>query len=121
MKNLQYDELKLQKYLASGKLNTTQKRLLFKIRTRMVMTPENLGRTQLCKLCNCERDDMSHVLACVILKLSCQDLVSGPAVSISDAYGEDEDKMKTLAIIYQKAWKTRERLLKKLSMGGQWL
>ena len=26
MKNLQYDELKLQKYLGSGKLNTTQKR-----------------------------------------------------------------------------------------------
>ena len=109
MKNLQYDELK---YLASGKLNTTQKRLLYKIRTRMIMTPENLGKTQLCKLCNCERDDMSHVLVCIILKLSCPDL--GPDVSISDAYGDDEDKMKTMAVIYQKAWKTRERLLKNL-------
>ena len=58
---------------------------------------------------------MSHVLVCVILKLSCPDLVSGPAVSISDAYGDDEEKMKTLAVLYQKAWKTRERLLNKLT------
>ena len=55
---------------------------------------------------------MSHVLVCITLKLSCPDL--GPDVSISDAYGDDEDKMKTLTIIYQKAWKTRERLLKNL-------
>ena len=50
-----------------------------------------------------------------MVKLASPDLVmSGNSVKISDAYGADEEKMKTLAVVYQKAWRTRERLLLKL-------
>ena len=78
----------------------------------MIMTPDNMGKIQPCKLCELERDEMSHVLSCVILKLACPDLVRTTS-KISDAYGTEEN-MKNLAIIYQKAWKERERLLNKL-------
>ena len=116
MRHLQYDELKLQSYLSSGKLNTGQKKLLFKLRVRMVMTPDNMGKTQPCRLCGLARDEMSHPLVCLIVKLACPDVARlGEKVNISDAYGDDEDKMKTLAVVYQKAWRTRERLLTKLS------
>ena len=113
MKDVHYDELKLQPYLSSSKLNTAQKRMLYKIRLRMIMTPDNMGKTQQCKLCELERDEMSHVLNCVILKLACPDLLKTTS-KISDAYGTNEDNMKHLAVIYQKAWKAREQLLNKL-------
>ena len=115
MKSLHYTELKLQSYLSSGKLNTDQKKMLFKIRVRMVMTADNMGKMQLCQLCGLARDEMAHVPVCIMVKLASPDLViSGNNVNISDAYGADEEKMKTLAVVYQKAWRTRERLLLKL-------
>ena len=55
------------------------------------MTPDNMGKTQPCKLCELERDEMSHVLTCVILQLSCPDLVRSTA-KIGDAHGANEDK-----------------------------
>ena len=103
MKDVHYDELKLQPYLSSSVLNTAQKR-------RMIMTPDNMGKTQQCKLCELERDEMSQVLSCVILKLACPYLVKTTCKK-SDAYRTNEDDMNILAIIYQKVWKERERLL----------
>ena len=115
MKSLHYTELKLQSYLSSGKLSTAQKKMLYKIRVRMVMTADNMGKMQLCQLCGLARDEMAHVPVCIMVKLASPDLViSGNNVNISDAYGADEEKMKTLAVVYQKAWRTRERLLGKL-------
>ena len=88
MKSLQYTELKLQSYLSSGKLNTAQKKMLFKIRVRMVMTADNMGKMQLCQLCGLARDEMAHVPVCIMVKLASPDLViSGNSVNISDAYG----------------------------------
>ena len=60
----------MQEYLASDKLKTHQKKLLYKIRTRMIETPDSYGRNELCKLCHLARDDMSHVLDCIVIKLA---------------------------------------------------
>ena len=110
MKDLSYSELKMQEYLVSNELTRTEKQLLFKIRTRMINTPDNMGQNTLCKLCHISRDDMSHVLTCFVVKLASQDLNESESVKISDAYG-DVRKQKKLAEVYQKMWRTREKIL----------
>ena len=111
MKNLQYSELKLQPYLTSDKLTISQKKVLFKIRTRMIMTPENLGKDQQCKICNVSKDEMAHTLNCIVIKLACPELMKMEEVDIKYAYSSDEVKLKTLAVLYQKAWRIREQIL----------
>ena len=68
IKNLEYKELKTQEYLLS-KINIRRKKLIFKLRTRMIETPENFGKQVLCKLCGIEWDTQTHVIECIILKL----------------------------------------------------
>ena len=108
MKDLTYSELKMQDYLVSNELTRSEKQLLFKIRTRMINTPDNMGQNTLCKICHISRDEMSHVLNCVVLQLACQD--GSVTVEISDAYG-DIGKQKKLAEVYQRKWRIREKIL----------
>ena len=62
MKNLVYDKLTMQEYLTTDILNSQQKKLIYKIRTRMIETPDCYGRNEICQLCNLARDEMSHVI-----------------------------------------------------------
>ena len=111
MKDLTYSELKMQDYLVSNELTRSEKQLLFKIRTRMINTPDNMGQNTLCKICHISRDEMSHVLNCVVLQLAWQACQDGSVtVEISDAYG-DIGKQKKLAEVYQRKWRMREQIL----------
>ena len=76
----------------------------------MVETPENFGRDIPCKLCNLSRDQMSHVLECVVIKLACPELITNP-VKIADAFDSNMENVRNLAVTYQKAWRVRQKLL----------
>ena len=113
MKNLQYNKLEMQEYLATDKLNSQQKKIIYKIRTRMIETPDSYGRNELCKLCHLSRDEISHVLDCVIIKLACPMVLNqNETVKVEDAYQSgDMEKVKKLAIVFTKAWRVRQSLL----------
>ena len=53
---------------------------------------------------------MSHVLTGFVVKLASQDFNETDSIEISDAYG-DIRKQKKLAEVYQKMWRTREKIL----------
>ena len=77
----------------------------------MIMTPENLGKDQQCKICNVSKDEMAHTLNCIVIKLACPELMKMEEVDIKYSYSSDEVKLKTLAVLYQKAWRIREQIL----------
>ena len=80
----------------------------------MILTPDNLGKNQQCQICDLARDEMSHVLDCVVVKLACPSLLYiEEKISIEDAYSDNIDKMKRLAVLFKKAWRTRESILKR--------
>ena len=113
MRNLNYESFNIQPYLVSDKLSLRQKQLICKIRAGMIETPDNYGRDVPCRLCYLARDEMSHVLDCIVLKLACPELYLNSDVSINDAYeGNNMEKLKNLAIVFQEAWRTREKLTK---------
>ena len=62
MSRLQYKNLKIQPYLLSAKINLRRKGILFKLRTRMVSTPENFGKRVPCKICRLENESICHIL-----------------------------------------------------------
>ena len=110
MKHLKYNKLEMQNYLKSNRLNTMQKKLLFKIRIRAVDTPDSYGRDEQCRICNVERDQLSHVTECVVLKLLWPDMTQNEA-NTSDAYDDDVEKQRSLAIKFQRMWRIRKRIL----------
>ena len=60
------------------------------------------------------RDAISHVIDCVVIKLACPDIYLSESVRIEDAYQQsDLDKMKQLAVVFNKAWRVRKILLGK--------
>ena len=97
MKNLSYDKLAMQEYLTTDILNSQQKKLIYKIRTRMIETPDCYGRNEICRLCNLARDEMSHVIDCVVIKLACPLVYQSENVRLEDACeGTNMKKLKDL-------------------------
>ena len=55
---------------------------------------------------------MSHVIDCVVIKLACPLVYQSDNVRVEDAYaGTNMEKIKHLAVVYTKAWRTRQQLL----------
>ena len=109
LRNLTYNKLEIQKYLTTDLLNTQEKRLIYRIRTQMVNTPACYGQNTLCSLCNLARDEMSHVIQCVVIKLACPEVYLNGSVKVEDAYeGSDMEKIKKLAVVYTKAWSEKK-------------
>ena len=73
MKNLNYSELEMQKYLRDEKISVKQARILFKFRTRMIQCWGNFkgGRPpQQCPICRepSSEDNQEHMMNCRVLK-----------------------------------------------------
>ena len=115
MSRLQYKNLKIQPYLLSAKINLRRKGILFKLRTRMVSTPENFGKRVPCKICRLEDDTTIHILSCLFLKIEVPDVMDFNQVTVDDAYKEDVDRMRILAQIFEKLWRKRKELLYNMS------
>ena len=111
IKNLIYKELKTQKYLKCKEIDIRRKKLIFKLRTRMIDTPENIGKEVICKLCGIDFDSQTHVIQCIVLKLKCPELLQ-----INQNMNEIIKKgtvtqLNNFSIIYEKALRLRKILL----------
>ena len=113
MTNLNYNELKIKQYLISSKLNLRKKQMLFKLRTRMMSTPENFGLDRLCKICEIERDTTNHVLSCIFLKGEVPEVLGLDVDLSKGVYSDDIDKNISFLKIFEKMWRKREELLDK--------
>ena len=64
MKNLSYNELKMQSYLKLKNVSTAEKKILYKFRTRMIRVNFNFGLKISCPLCFKNDDTQEHLFAC---------------------------------------------------------
>ena len=93
MENLTYRSLKMQQYLSSQEIKTSEKRTIFKYRTRMERFGENFRGTQgpiLCPLCQNHLDNQEQ-------SYQCTEIIKGVEVkgSLSDIY-KNEIKPETI-------------------------
>ena len=67
MASVNYEELKIQQYFVDGSLNSSDVKLLFSFRTRMVDVRCNYKNSydiHCCPLCEREEDTQEHLLIC---------------------------------------------------------
>ena len=63
--NLEFDELKIQKYLVSGLVSANQGKTLLKFRSRMAKYDDNYGSSETpCKLCQNHPDRQADIFQC---------------------------------------------------------
>ena len=115
MKNLKYSKLEIQEYLTCTEMTTTEKKLIFRARTGLLNLGFNMGQKIPCFACGLENDENQHVLNCVILKLSCPELMSNRSISFEDVYSTDLRKVKEVAKLLKVSMRAREILKSSLS------
>ena len=90
MENLNYTNLEIQKYFLSDEISSSQKRMIFRIRTRMENFGENFrgGRPfVMCPLCKLHLDNQDLCLQCPEVAKNIQ--TTG---NIKEIYGENINK-----------------------------
>ena len=88
--------------------------MLYKLRNRMLPTPENFGLDKLCKICEIERDTTNHLFSCVFLKGQVPEVLGFDIDPLEGIYGEKINKNISFLDIFEKLWRKREELLNKL-------
>ena len=71
MKNIVYDELKIQSYFTNAEISTEKAKIIFKYRTRMLKFAENYrgeANNVMCPLCNLHPDSQDMIEQCKIVK-----------------------------------------------------
>ena len=113
MGKLKYTELKMQNYLQSNIITTSQKKLLYRLRVRMVNVSNNMGQKTPCPLCTeeCQTlqnlDCQEHLFDCSIIKEEVQEIQNNTIVRHDDVYSDDIMKQKAAVELFQKAIKAR--------------
>ena len=115
MSKIKYSELNIQSYLISGNINLRKKQLLFKLRTRMMSTPENFGKSRDCKICEIDRDTTSHVMTYIFLKCQVPEGLNLDSNGIEIVFGKDLTDINQFLNIFEKMWRKREELLDKFN------
>ena len=69
IKNNLYVSLEMQTYLTNKKMTLRQKKLFFKLKTRMTKVGFNFGRKVMCPLCQLHEDNQEGILDCIISPL----------------------------------------------------
>ena len=116
IENNTYLNFEIQNYLKSKDLTIRQKKLLFKLRSRMIQVGNNYGRKILCPLCKMHRDDQQGLLECVMIKLSCRELYEQENANYQDIFSSDITKLTAISKLMQKCLNTREELIEEKSM-----
>ena len=93
LENNCYSNLKIQNYLSSPNLTIRQKKIMFKLRTRMTKVGYNFGKKVLCPLCLNHEDNQEEMLECVILKLQCKELYQKDDEKYDDVFSADINKI----------------------------
>ena len=115
MSKIKYHELNIQQYLISSDINLRRKQLLFKLRTRMMPTPENFGKYRVCRICEIDQDNTSHVMSCLFLKSQVPESLNFDADSIEHIYGNDLCETIKFLKIFEMMWRKREELLESMN------
>ena len=119
MGKLIYSELKMQEYLQTNLLNTTQKKILYKLRVRMVNVSNNMGAKLNCPLCRVDSqvgqqlDSQEHLLVCPKIKDEVKEIRENTTVAHDDIYSDNIMEQKATVVLFQKAIRTRTILMSK--------
>ena len=112
MQNIFYITLEMQQYLKNKELTLRQKKLIFRLKTRMTKVGFNFGRKVTCPLCQLHDDNQEGILECIILKLRCKELyMKTNEEQYPNLFSKDINKISKLGHIYQKCFEIREELL----------
>ena len=111
LENNSYNCLEMQSYLKNKRITIRQKKLLFRLKTRMVKVGYNYGRKVVCPLCGLHNDDQSGLLECVILKMNCKELYNKKNEKYEDIFSGNIEVLKNISTLLQKVIQVREELL----------
>ena len=98
----------MQNYLGVNGLETSEKKFMFLIRTRMLDIKSNFrnGHSDFsCQLCG-ENLDQEHILECKTLLENNSDILQGK-IEYSDIFHEDIPKQTRILRIFRNLWKKR--------------
>ena len=110
LKNIKYSKLEPQDYLTCTEMTTPMKKIIFRARTGMLDVGFNMGKKISCVLCGLGNDDERHLFDCLIIKLSCPEIMENSTASFDDIYSLDMKKVCQAAKLLRKAMRTREVL-----------
>ena len=108
LKDLNYEKLEMQNYLGINNLETSEKKFLFLMRTRMLDIKSNFrnGHSDFyCHLCGGNLDQ-KHILECKKLLENNTDILRGKA-EYSDIFHKDITKQTSILRIFRNLWKKR--------------
>ena len=114
MKYLEYDNIKMQRYLKSdSKMSNNEKYLLFKLRTRMIEVKTNFKNKYYdvhCSLGCRNEETQSHLMNCQIIYDNCKALRDNFEIEYEDLFGTIGQQRRAIKL-FMEIWKTRESLL----------
>ena len=97
MKNLKFTDLEMQDYLTTAKITIRQKKLAFKLRSRMGNFKNNMGikiACQICEIPNTEDSQEHSLLDCDVLKMFCPSVNQNiQKANYSDLFNKDIEKI----------------------------
>ena len=108
LKDLYYEKLEMQNYFGINDLETSEKKFLFLIRTRMLDINSNFknGHSDFsCHLCG-ENLDQKHILECIKLLENNSDILKGK-IEYSDIFHKDITKQTRILRIFRNLWEKR--------------
>ena len=107
---LLYGQLAMREYLKSQNLNINQKKLIFKLRTRMFQVKSNFKNNNMknmkCPCCNIEVDDQIHLIKCE--KLDAAKVDNSEYFTL---FGNNDEKMSKMIQKLEKITKQRNIIL----------
>ena len=101
----------MQNYLVNKNLTLRQKKLLFKLRTKMTKVGYNFGQKTLCPLCKLHEDSQERILECIILKIKCKELYQQKDEKYEDIFSPNTNKISSITNILHRCFETRREIL----------
>ena len=110
---IQYQNLKIQKYLKSKTLSTQMSKFIFILRSRMLDISTNYKNKSTLKFCPVCRDEnnldtQEHLMICPLL-VSQNQLVQGVVPKYEDLFEDDVEKQTRVASIIQVNFRKRKK------------
>ena len=110
LKDLRYEELKLQSYLSCENLSNREKKLAFNLRTRMVQLQCNFGNKICCQLCKYPgtEDSQRHLFEeCVKIRKLCPEISELRTGAYWDIFSNDLEKNSAIVKVFDKILRKR--------------
>ena len=106
MKNLSYNELKMQSYLKLKNVSTAEKKILYKFRTRMINVNFNSGLKVSCPICSKENDTQEHLF-------TCEELIEESDIfDCQHIFSVNNSQIVKAAQLCRKVYRKREKMIK---------